>query len=221
MIHGSPAFSGATLWARRQKDMKYYFDILQGVKGGVVESGVHWGYGILIELSLDEDREIYGFDSFKGHSKPTNNDKSGGNYQALDSSFSITENDVWKTLELGTGTTKKELKSRVTLVPGWIQESMAGYLNETNKKIALVHVDCDIYEPFKATLMASWPHLVQNGIIIIGIMDNLELMGNTIAVKEFLENLDSNSYELKEREMYDNGFNLVKQSYIVKKIKEL
>jgi len=69
--------------------------------------------------------------------------------------------------------------------------------------------------------MASWPHLVQNGIIIIGIMDNLELMGKTIAVKEFLENLDSSSYELKEREMYDNGFNLVKQSYIVKKIKEL
>ena len=34
VIHGSPAFSGATLWARRQKDMKYYFDILQGVKGG-------------------------------------------------------------------------------------------------------------------------------------------------------------------------------------------
>ena len=69
--------------------------------------------------------------------------------------------------------------------------------------------------------MASWPHLVQNGIIIIGIMDNLELMGKTIAVKEFLENLDSSSYELKEREVYDNGFNLVKQSYIVKKIKEL
>ncbi len=65
--------------------------------------------------------------------------------------------------------------------------------------------------------MASWPHLVQNGIIIIGKMDNPELMGKTIAVKEFLENLDSNSYELKEREIYGNGFNLVKQSYIVKK----
>jgi hypothetical protein len=94
---------------------------------------------------------------------------------------------------------------------------MADYLNEKNKEIVLVHADCDIYESFKATLIASWPHLVQNGIIIIGIMDNLELIGKTIAVKEFLENLDSNSYELNEREMYDNGFKLVKQSYIVKK----
>lgn len=38
IIHGSPAFSGATLWARRQNDMRFYFNLIQNIKGGVVES---------------------------------------------------------------------------------------------------------------------------------------------------------------------------------------
>lgn len=184
----------------------------------MVESGVHWGYGILIHFSLsfDGNRKIYGFDSFQGHSVATTKDKSGGQYQALDNSFAVSQEDVWRTLELGTGLKREMLQDKVALIPGWIQQSMPHFLNSESIDIALVHADCDIYEPFKATLDATWPYLVVNGVVILGILDNPELMGKTLAVKEFLTSIDTHSYELKTRDVYDNGWNLVRQSYLVK-----
>ena len=112
-IHGSPAFSGATLYSRRLIRMKHFFSLISKVEGDIVESGVHWGYGILMEFTLlNEYRKIYGFDSFKGHSKPAKEDFSGGGYQPLDSSFKITQEDVWKTLTMGTEKNVSYLKKK-------------------------------------------------------------------------------------------------------------
>jgi hypothetical protein len=219
-IHGSPAFSGATLWARRLNQMKIYFDLVEGVEGDILESGVHWGYGILIELVLGgKNRKVFGFDSFSGHSKPHLNDYSGGDYAPLDNSFKISENDVWKTLQLGTGKKELELKSRVTLISGWIQETLPVFREKAksqNIKLALVHCDCDIYEPFKATLENSWDLLSDNGIIILGLLNNPELMGKTQAVNDVLDKLNVKEYELGSIDVIDTGGKLVSESYLKK-----
>jgi len=52
VIHGSPRFSGATLWSRRLYDFRFYFELLHDIEGDIIESGVHWGYGILAFLHL-------------------------------------------------------------------------------------------------------------------------------------------------------------------------
>ncbi len=218
-IHGSPAFSGATLWCRRLNDMKYFYGLIKDVKGGVVESGVHWGYGILIHLTLTDDRNIYGFDSFVGHSKPTKEDKSGGAYKAHESSFAVKEEDLWQTLLLGLGKKQNDFGGRVKLIKGWIQETMPAWtkaMSQKNEKIALVHADCDIYIPFKATLESCWPLLSSGGVIIIGRLNNPELMGKTAAVNEFLETLPENSYKLNELTLFDNGFVLQQMHYLIK-----
>ena len=96
---------------------------------------------------------------------------------------------------------------------------MPKFVSEKNNvKIALVHADCDIYEPFKATLFSMWELLSENGIVLIGDLDNPELMGKTIATKEFLNSLEPNEYELKTVNIIDNNLKKEKCSY-VKKLK--
>lgn len=220
VIHGSPAFSGATLWARRLNQTRIFFDLIADVQGDIIESGVHWGYGILIEITLSGvDRRIYGFDSFLGHSSPHENDYSGGKFRPFDDSFRIDEGDVWKTLELGTGWTQARLKSRVQLVSGWIQETMPAFERRAKAdgiKIALVCADCDIYDPFKATLTHSWGILAHNGVVVLGRLNNPGLMGKTRAVQEFLSTLNPSEYELCELDVVDNDGAIVKQSYLRK-----
>src|SRR6185503_8279017 len=122
--------SGALLWSRRLYDYRFYFDEIHNVEGDIIESGVHWGYGILAFLQLtgnSKNRKIFGFDSFSGHSSPVAQDYSGGSYVNLASSFAVSQNDVWKTLELGTGESKENLQKRVELISGWIQETMPNF----------------------------------------------------------------------------------------------
>ncbi len=221
MIHGSPAFSGATLWARRLNSTRYFFDLIRDVEGDIVESGVHWGYGILIELTLADgsNRRIYGFDSFAGHSRPHAHDLRGSRWRPLDSSFKVSEGDVWKTLELGTGSSRAELAARVELVHGWLQETMPEFERRArleHLKIALVHSDCDIYEPIAATLRGTWAALQEGGVVVLGELNNPELMGKTAAVQEFLREVGSESADLRAIDCFDVNFKKKQQSYLVK-----
>lgn len=195
--------------------------MVKNVEGGIIESGVHWGYGLLIfvTLTVNGGRKIYGFDSFSGHSKPHKKDASGGNYQPLDSSFMISEFDVWKTLELGTGLPRRELENTVELINGWIQNTMPLFSERAKAnrlKIALVHADCDIYEPFRETLFNTWDFIQPGGVVVLGLLDNAELMGKTHATNEFLASIPRSSYEMKKLSIVDNLGNSVWQSYLVK-----
>jgi hypothetical protein len=224
VIHGSPAYSGATLWARRLNQQNFFYQKIRHLDGAIVESGVHWGYGILIHWTASnviggQQRHIYGFDSFQGHSKPTTEDMAGGNYQPLDDAFAITQDDVWKTMTLGTDIPKEELMKQITLVPGWMQETMPAFLKKhqaLNTKLALIHADSDIYEPIRATLQNCWPLLQVGGIVILGHLDNSELMGKTKAVQECLAQISADSYQLLSAPILGSDGVPVINSYLVK-----
>jgi len=224
IIHGSPAYSGATMWARRLNQMNFFYQQVKALEGGVIESGVHWGYGILLHWTANAliggpKRSIYGFDSFRGHSAPVEGDFAGGSYQPLDSAFAITQDDVWKTLVLGTGERKEDLQKRIELIAGWMQETMPAFLRQhqvSNTKIALIHADSDIYEPIKATLHNTWPLLQVGGIVILGRLDNPELMGKTKAVQEFLASIPKDQYTLSSIPIMGTDEVLVEGSYLVK-----
>ncbi|MGA2079040.1 MAG: TylF/MycF/NovP-related O-methyltransferase [Holophaga sp.] len=222
VIHGSPALSGATQWSRRLVNMRQLFNLIEKVEGDIWESGVHWGYGILMEWILSGSRrKIYGFDSFLGHSTPHANDRAGGKYRPLDDSFKVSENDVWKTLELGTGRTRAELSQTIELIGGWIQETGPAFKSRGLRegiRLAFVHADCDIYEPFRATLFNCWDLLEPGGIILVGLMDNPELYGKTQAVKEFLATLPPGEYVLETLPMAGGMQTQTRQSCIRKTI---
>lgn len=221
IIHGSPRFSGATLWARRLNGLKYYFEKTRNVEGVVIEGGVHWGYGILIEWTLtsEQDTMIIGFDSFAGHSSPNEKDLSGNEYSPLDDSFKTSPSDVWRTLQYGTGLSQDALARRVKLVDGWVQKTMPTFRKDAARdglKIRFVHADTDLYEPMKVILMNTWDALSPGGIVLVGHLNDSELMGKTIGVQEFLAELPKNSYRVHERDFIHNGMVQVTDTYIEK-----
>jgi hypothetical protein len=226
IIHGSPAFSGATLFSRKVHIFRFFYDKILNVDGCVIESGVHWGYGILAHIFYTQkgggypSRNIIGFDSFEGHSAPNEKDKSGGSYINLGSSFKIYQNDVWKTLLYGTGFDLEMLQANIKLISGWLQDTMPVFkANPRNEPIALVHCDVDIYEPFLITLQNTWDLLSVKGIIILGKMNNPELMGKTEAVNEFIEDLPYGSYKLDSHTILEiNTLKPIKLSYLIKLI---
>jgi O-methyltransferase len=215
VIHGSPAFSGATTWSRRLLAIEEALDMVEGVEGAIVESGVHWGYGILAMLhaTRKNPRHIYGFDSFEGHSAPTAADRSGGRFIVLGNSFATTQDDVWRTLELGMGRPASELKEHVTLIKGWMQETVPVFAR-SGPRLALVHVDPDFYEPVKASVDHLWPLLAPGGMMIVGRLDNPELGGKARAIAEFREG--ASDCQLVERDLMDTDGVVARCSFLIK-----
>jgi len=110
------------------------------------------------------------------------------------------------------------LQANVSLIAGWIQDTMPAFrANPPNEPIALVHCDVDIYEPFLITLQNTWDLLSKNGIIILGKLNNPELMGKTEAVNEFIAELPQGSFKLNSHKILEiNTLQSVDLSYLVK-----
>ena len=58
------------------------------------------------------------------------------------------------------GFNKNDIKYQVTLVKGWFSDTMPKY----DGSIALLHIDCDLYESTKCVLENLWPKVTVEGI---------------------------------------------------------
>jgi hypothetical protein len=206
-LHGDPQHFGAIMFSRKLEHFDFFYKKIQGLEGDVVESGIWWGYGLLAHLRYTRmgghNRKIIGFDSFQGHSQPHEKDLIGGRFGNPGSLFFITEDDAWKTCVMGTEKTLDELKKTITIVPGWMQETMPKFKAQNPMKIALVHCDPDLYEPIFLTLSNVWGKIVPGGIVVIGRMNNPEYMGKTEAVKDFLKTLPTTDYKLESTPIHE------------------
>ena len=130
-------------------------------------------------------RHIWGFDSFAGHPPQTAADRSTSSAEALSDNWRVRELDVWRTLELGTESSRQELEQRVTLVPGWFHETMPTF----RRTLALVHLDPDYYQSTKDVLTYLWPAVAKNGVVLCGQRNNPMLPGKGVALTEFLASM--------------------------------
>ena len=218
IIHGSPAFSGSLTFRRRAFQTNQLLKLVHNIEGDIVEGGVHWGYGILIEVLLS-NKHIHAFDSFAGHSKPTKQDLSSSSWIPLNSSFAVSENDAYKTLLIGSNLSKKEISRRVSFYKGWIQDTMPAWsedMLQKGSKIAYVHADMDIYNPIKTILNTTFPLLNLGGVVCLGMLNNPELEGKRIAFNEFLESIDKSSIEIKKIDVIDTDGKSSELVYFVK-----
>ncbi len=218
-IHGSPAFNGSLVLSRRMFQTKEFLNAVSNIEGDIVEGGVHWGYGLIIELLLSQ-KKIHAFDSFQGHSEPTLDDKSSKSWKPLDNSFRVSKDDALKTILLGTNFSYGEINNRINFYEGWIDETMPKWaleMNNSQSKIAYVSADMDIYEPTKIILTQTYPFLNSGAIVVVGIIDNPELAGKTKAFKEFLDLIDQSEIEIKTREIIDTDGKKQNQTYFIRK----
>lgn len=135
------------------------FQQVQDLEGDIVECGVGHGESLLF-LSYfvrmeGKQREIWGFDSFQGFPEPTEEDKSPRNPQK-GAWGDTSKNVVLKML-------KKGGYDCIRLIEGFFDDTMKGPLPE---KIALLHLDVDLYQSYKLCLEALYPRIVQGGVIL-------------------------------------------------------
>jgi hypothetical protein len=97
--------------------------------------------------------------------------------------FSNTENLVFSESKL----------RRINLIQGSFSETLPSLKGD----ISVLHIDCDLYEPYKICLETQFKNVVRGGIIVLDEYYSLKYPGARIAVNEFLESLDPKVYELK------------------------
>ena len=94
----------------------------------------------------------------------------------------------------GFGISKEELSSHLNtkgisnyeLVKGDIRETIPAFIqNNPSLKIALLHIDVDVYEPTKIILENLWSKVVPGGVLMLDDYGTVE--GETKAVDEFFE----------------------------------
>lgn len=115
-------------------------------KKHILEFGMYEGRSIKqIRSQFDDTYQIFGFDSFQG--------------LPID----------WEgtTLKKGYFSTNGVIPSisGVTIFPGWFKDTLPEYL-KIAKPIALLHIDCDLYESTKEVLYALTKYIVKDTIIV-------------------------------------------------------
>jgi len=167
----------------------YHYEIYKkilSVPGNVIECGVFKGNSLVRFLtyrSLLENnfsREIYGFDIFGKFPNAKNiNDKVFVKKWEKESNNGISQK------ELETNLYNKKFEN-FKLIGGNILKTIPKFLRDnTHIKIALLHLDMDIYEPTKYALNKFFKYMSSGGIILLD--DYSTIYGATKAVNEFLK----------------------------------
>jgi predicted O-methyltransferase YrrM len=165
--------------------MLYFLDQLIRVKnvaGDIVECGVSIGHGALLFTLMSEYlgvmRDYFGFDSFEGFPDPTPKDETtpipGKGFWASPPEV------VLKVLRDGR-LPETIIQERIHLVKGWFEDTLPQYRGT----IALLHLDCDLYESYKIALETLYPKVAPGGIVMFDEYGDQRWPGATKAIDEF------------------------------------
>ncbi len=141
------------------------------------EFGVWRGGSLFLVASrwreLGQQRDLLGFDSFAGLPAPD---------QARDGSDLHRGQFGDVALEEVRGFFAAHGLDRVTLVPGWFEETAARL---DGRRLALCHVDADLHDSVQVALAAAYDRVSPGGILVIDDYRHPDCAGATIAVEEF------------------------------------
>ena len=149
--------------------------LVDTVPGDTAECGVYKGASSWLickvnQFSKIQQRTHYMFDSFQGLSQPGDDD--GSHWAEGDLSYGIEK--VQNNL--------KDL-SAYSLHPGWIPDR---FKDVENKRFCFVHIDVDLYEPTRDSIVFFYPRMSSGGIIVCDDYSYSSCPGATKAVDEYL-----------------------------------
>jgi hypothetical protein len=171
---------------RGSLDRYLYFlsqlEAIRNIAGDIVECGVSIGHGALLFLLLSEylgvERTYYGFDSFEGFPDPV----------AEDEATPITGKEFWaspaatvlRVLKEGR-VPEAQIRDRVRLIKGLFSETLPRYQG----RIALLHLDCDLYESYTIALETLYSKVVPGGLMMFDEYADRRWPGAKKAIDEF------------------------------------
>lgn len=153
-----------------------------GVPGDLVECGVSIGTGLLNWCLLSETSgrnwNVWGFDSFEGFPPSVERDR------RADGAFQTAAGDYATPPELVLHegrVSPKFVGTRLRLVRGFFDKTLAGF----DGRIALLHLDCDLYESYHTCLAALYPKVSAGGLILFDEYEDATFPGARVAIDEF------------------------------------
>ena len=166
----------------------YHYEIykkIKSLKGNFVECGVFKGVSLIrfasfVKIFEKRKRKLIAFDAFgKFPSTNRKEDFNFANRHNKNAGTGIQMNKLKKIL-------KAKRISNFKLIKGDVIKTVPNFIKKNkNLKIALLHLDVDVYVPTKILLEKLFPFVEKNGIILID--DYKYVSGATRAVNEFLK----------------------------------
>lgn len=162
------------------------------VSGSIIECGVGQGRGLAVWTSLSllaqDRRQIWAFDSFEGFPRLAPEDKATTDFEASLSEYRQFDIPYVTTTLRQFGISDSDINRRIAFAKGFIPDSLELF---DKKPIALLHLDLDIYEPYKAALDYFWDFVSPGGIVAFDEYDKAfdvhKWPGAQKAVNEFLD----------------------------------
>ena len=163
---------------------------LSNIEGEILEFGVYKGTSFVRLISFRDlleskfSRKVIGFDMFGKFP----------NKLSLKSDLEFVEKFE---SEGGYGISQKDLShflakkntENFELIAGDITKTLPVFIkNNPDIKIAMIHIDVDVYEPTKLILESLWDKVVKGGVVMLDDYETVE--GETIAVNEFFADKD-------------------------------
>ncbi len=175
----------ASLQEDNKNNYREYFKevipLVDNVKGSLVECGFGKGKtaNIFTDFMLDgiiQKRNMHFYDSFIGFPTPTKEDKSKRNPQKGQWAIPIEEaNKV-----------KEKANVPVEVVKGYFEDTTKDY---NGGPIAVLHIDCDLYQSYKTVLETLYDKVVPGGLIMFDEYgEGTKWPGAVQAINEFFEN---------------------------------
>ena len=171
-------------WLSRFMHFERLLQTLMNVDGAIVECGVGPGRSILdfsvISNAIGRPRRILGYDTFRGIPDST---KVDGSWNTdIGGTWDYSQARVKENLR-GAGLDSGSL-SRIEFVEGDLRNTLPSY---DAGKIALLHLDVDLYESYKTALESLYVHVVPGGAIAFDEYRLEAWPGATKAIDEFFE----------------------------------
>lgn len=184
--HNSPFLP--RLYKQTAARLFYFRDLwerVRDVEGDVVECGVSIGHGLLSFMLLGDltgrPRRVFGFDSFEGFPDPTPQDRmANGAYKVSRGVYASGTGVVHKVLQDGR-VPPEQVDHLLTLVPGFFETTLPTY----DGRIAVLHLDCDLYESYRTCLTALYDKVAPGGLILFDEYEDPTFPGAKRAVDEF------------------------------------
>lgn len=167
------------------------FKMVTDLPGAIVECGVYKGASLMrfaqfrSYLENNDSRKIIGFDAFGEFPQEKLQLASDQTFVKI---FEEAGGDGISKEDLENCLTNKNLTNTL-LIKGDVMDTVPQFLDENPYcKIALLHLDMDVYEPTKLCLEAFSDRMVKGGLIVIDDYNSVE--GATRATDEFIAQLE-------------------------------
>jgi O-methyltransferase len=169
----------------------YFASMVESVKdvpGDIVECGVSIGHGLLIFMlaasAQNQTRMFYGFDSFEGFPDNSQADRTReGTFTVSRGVYATPPSVVLRTLRDGR-VPEELIQNNLVLRKGFFETTLPSF----DRKIALLHLDCDLYESYKTCLNHLYHKVVPGGVIMFDEYEDETFPGGKVAIDEFFAN---------------------------------